>query len=185
MTPTWNCVLSPSHPVSPPSGDMNGWTDFRKKTQSERERPHRSESFCEADPPIQTDWRINKSPTHDFDIFFPPRAPRARDLLCAHQQSNSICNELRCSQKVEGCKSERKVAFFDIWVRSEVARLMVLTGKRCCYDEHKQNKPSLPGRKKKKDQVKRATTSEPHFCTLCRWQLCRRLTSTVENHWKM
>lgn len=50
---------------------------------------------------------------------------------------------------------------------------------------HKQNKPSLPGRKKKKDQMKRATTSEPHFCTLCRWQLCRRLTSKVENHWKM
>lgn len=111
--------------------------------------------------------------------------PRARDLLCAHQQSNSICNELRCSQKVEGCKSERKVAFFDIWVRSEVARLMVLTGKRSCYDEHKQNKPSLPGRKKKKDQGKRATTSEPHFCTWCRWQPCRRLTSKVENHWKM
>lgn len=175
-------TLSPRVPSERRRERLNGLP----KQNTERAREAASErKLLWADPPIQTDWRINKSPTHDFDIFFPPRAPRARDLLCAHQQSNSICNELRCSQKVEGCKSERKVAFFDIWVRSEVARLMVLTGKRCCYDEHKQNKPSLPGRKKKKDQGKRATTSEPHFCMLCRWQLCRRLTSTVENHWKM
>lgn len=105
MTPTWNCVLSPSHPAR---------TDFPKRsTQFAQGAASRQKASVGWSNPIQTDWRINKSPTHDFDIFFPPRAPRTRDQLRAHQQPNSICNELRCLQKVEGCKSERKVASSD------------------------------------------------------------------------
>lgn len=55
-----------------------------------------------------------------------------RDQLCVHQQCNKICNEVMCSPKVAECKLERKVSSN---LQNEVAQLMVLAGKKCCYDE--------------------------------------------------
>lgn len=103
-------------PQSPPSSELQrSMLNRPTKQNTQWAQEAATEQKCLWVDPTKSYWKINKSPNHDFDIFIPPRALRVRDQLCAHQQPNTICNEVRCSRKVEECKSERKVTFFNLW----------------------------------------------------------------------